>query len=190
MPPSRVTLVKVCLVLGSDINSSCWIQLKGKGGVSGSYLVQVRDLKVINQKCNWILKTCRATSKNRGNFFFLKNQKLPDFQGITDLFLISSYSFLPIALITRCFSQMTPPPVIYLEPLAERSSFVSVKEMYNLVSRRKMIQSPGINMFRGTSACQSPFLLSVQGCAFKADDRLCDESRLYEAAEIWQTHFI
>lgn len=45
-------MVKVCLVLESDINSSGWIQLKGKGGVSGSYLVQVRDLKVINQKCN------------------------------------------------------------------------------------------------------------------------------------------
>ena len=138
-----------------------------------------------------MLKTCRAISKNRGNFFFfLKNQKRPDFQGITDLFLISSSFFLPIALITRCFSQMTPPPVIYLEPLAERRSFVSVKEMYNIVSRRKMTQFPGINMFRGSSDCQWPFLLSVQGCAFKAGGRLCDESRLYEAAEIWQTHFI
>lgn len=47
------------------------------------------------------------------------------------------------------FLDDTPPQVIYLEPLAERSSFVSVKEMYNTVSRRKNIQFLGINMFKG-----------------------------------------
>lgn len=79
MPPLRAVLVKALLVHGGDINSVLLIQINGReediGGEGGrlNHLEEVKDLRVINWKYNWIPKS------NAGQFLKEKKKKEKSF---------------------------------------------------------------------------------------------------------------
>lgn len=60
-----------------------------------------------------------------GKMVCKKNQKLPDFQDITDLFLFSSNFFSPIALIPRCFLERSP-TLLTQRPLLKEVPLLSI----------------------------------------------------------------
>lgn len=144
-----------------------------RGGLN--HLEEVKDLRVSNWKYNWMPKSNAEQFLKKKKNFFLKNQKLPDFQGITNWSFSNLFRLLsPVALISRCFFKRFPPKkIIYLE----------LEEIVVNVSQRgkndKNTQAFKSSLY--SNDCRSQFLLLAQGCAFKAGDRLHDLNRLYAA---------